>query len=79
MADILVRNVDEAVAARLKQLAEERGTSMQQVARDILAEGTRVSREALIRRIRERAARLKPSTDDSTDYIRAVRDGRIRG
>ncbi len=79
MVDILVRNVDESVAARLKQMAEERGTSVQQVARDILAENTRIGRAELVKRIAERAARMPLQTEDSTDIIRAMRDGRIRG
>jgi plasmid stability protein len=58
MVDILVRNVDESVAARLKQMAEERGTSVQQVARDILTENTRIGRAELVKRIAERAARM---------------------
>ena len=79
MVDILVRNVDESVAARLKQMAEERGTSVQQVARDILTENTRIGRAELVKRIAERAARMPAQTEDSTDIIRAMRDGRIRG
>jgi plasmid stability protein len=79
MPDILVRNVDETVAARLKQIAEERGTSVQQVARNILAEGTRLSRQEIIARAKARDTRIPPQTEDSTDIIRAMRDGRIRG
>jgi predicted alpha/beta-hydrolase family hydrolase len=79
MPDILVRNVDAHVAARLKEIAEQRGTSVQQVAHELLVQGTQISREELVKRITERAARMKPQTSDSTDIIRAMRDGRIRG
>jgi predicted RNA-binding Zn ribbon-like protein len=79
MVDILIRNVDERVASRLKEIAEQRNTSVQQVARDLLASGTRLTREDIVRRIEARVARMKPQTSDSTDIIRAMRDGRIRG
>jgi plasmid stability protein len=79
MVDILVRNVDDAVAARLKEMAEQRGTSVQQVAHDILTQSARLSRAELVRRLEAHAARMKPQTSDSTDIIRAMRDGDIRG
>lgn len=79
MASILVRNLDDEVVARLKQIATSRGTSLEQLAREKLAEASHESHEALVRRITERAARIKPAKDDSTKFIRAVRDGRLRG
>lgn len=79
MASILVRNLDDAVVARLKQIATSRGTSLEQLAREKLAEASHESHEALVRRITERAARMPAQTEDSTDIIRAMRDGRIRG
>lgn len=79
MVDILVRNVDDSVAARLKIMAEQRGTSVQQVAHDLLSEGARVSRADIIARAKERAARMPPQTEDAVEIIRAMRDGTIRG
>ena len=79
MVDILVRNVDDSVAARLKIMAEQRGTSVQQVAHDLLSEGALVSRADIIARAKARAARMPPQTEDAVEIIRAMRDGTIRG
>jgi plasmid stability protein len=79
MPDILVRNVDAHVAARLKEMAETRGTSVQQVAHAILSEGTQLTREEILARAKARFARIPQQSEDSTEIIRAMRDGLIRG
>lgn len=78
MGNMLVRNLDDDVIARLKMKAEDRGTSLEQVARDLLTEGSKLTREEFLRRAEARAARMPPQTTDSTDIIRAMRDGDLR-
>ena len=75
MGQILVRNLDDAVIASLKRRAQMRRSSLEQTAREILAEAARPSKEeawAALDRIR---AMSKPSTLNSIDILRAFRDG----
>ena len=44
MATIIIRNLDDEVAERLRLQARLRGVSVEQEARRVLADGTRVSR-----------------------------------
>lgn len=79
MASILVRSLDDDAVARLKQIAAEHGRSLERLAREKLAEASNDTREALIARIAECRARIRPSKDEATKFIRAMRDGRVRG
>ena len=45
MGQILVRNLDDAVIAALKQRASQQKTSVEQTAREILATAARLSKE----------------------------------
>src|SRR5437762_3139025 len=47
MATIIVRNLDDEVAERLKLQARLRGTSLEQEARRLLTEGTKLSRKEI--------------------------------
>ena len=51
MATILIRNLDDQVAERLKAQAKEHGVSVAEEARRILAENTRCSHEEWLRRV----------------------------
>jgi antitoxin FitA len=76
MVDILVRNVDEAIAAQLKKKAKTEGKSVNEVAREALEAAARPSKQdvwAEIDRIRER---IGPVSGDSTKDIREDRDNR---
>jgi plasmid stability protein len=80
MASILVRNLDDDVVARLKQIAAERGTSLEQLAREKLAEASHETRhemkQAWLRRVREIRARTKPGKRTAVQDLRDIRDGR---
>jgi plasmid stability protein len=75
MGQLIVRNLDDDIIARLKARASKDEQSLEQTVRDILAAATRPSqseRLAIIDRIR---AKSKPSPDDdSTWFIRQWRD-----
>jgi antitoxin FitA len=76
MVDILVRNVDETVAAQLKKKAKAAGRSVNDLAREALAAAAKLSKEeawAEVDRIRER---IGPVSGDSTADIREDRDNR---
>ncbi len=74
MATILIRNLDDAVAERLKAQAKEHGVSVAEEARRILAENTRWSHEEWLRRVDAFVATQKPTKVRSVDLIREDRD-----
>ena len=76
MADVRI-DLDDDVIKRLELLAEAKGRTLEDEARDIItraAPRTPEERVALSDRIRSMQA--KPSTLDSSDLIRAARDRR---
>ncbi|MEJ2436115.1 MAG: hypothetical protein P8Y53_24330 [Pseudolabrys sp.] len=76
MVDILVRNVDEAVAKRLKEKAIAKGASLGDTAREALAAYVRPSKQeawAAADRIR---AKIGKVAGDATADIRQDRDSR---
>ena len=74
MVDILVRNVDEDVARRLKEKAAANGRSLSDTARDALRQFVRPSRAELLAEM-DRIRSMSPYSDvDSTDLIREDRD-----
>lgn len=75
MAQILVRNLDDACVERLKSRAVHNGRSLQAEVKLILEQATKVD----MARAREMAARFRAklgrrSDLDSTDIIREFRD-----
>jgi plasmid stability protein len=78
MVDILVRNVDDDTAARLKKKAKAAGKSVNDLAREALVNAAKPGKEeawAQADRIREKIrARLGHDLSDSTADIRADRD-----
>ncbi len=75
MAQILVRNLDDACVERLKSRAVHNGRSLQAEAKLILEQATQVD----MARAREMAARFRArlgrrSDLDSADIIRELRD-----
>ena len=74
MATIVIRNLDDGVAERLRLQARLRGVSVEQEARRLLAEGTRLSRAEIARRAAEIRARQRPHRSRVVDLIREDRD-----
>lgn len=76
MVDILVRNVDEATARRLKAKAAAKGASLSEAAREAISEYVKPNKNELwteADRLRERIGKL---SGDSTALIREDRDSR---
>jgi plasmid stability protein len=74
MVDILVRNVDEDIARRLKEKAKAKGASVNETAREAIAAYVKPSKEevwAAADAIRKKIGKV---TGDSTDIIREWRD-----
>lgn len=76
MADLLIRNLGQDVAERLKLLARQKGVSMSEEARRILDEGTRLTRKQIAAEAAAMRARQKPGRLKAVDLIR---EGRERG
>jgi plasmid stability protein len=74
MATIIIRNLDDEVAERLRLQARLRGVSVEQEARRVLAEGTKLSRREIAVQAAAMRARQPRSTVSSVDLIREDRD-----
>jgi plasmid stability protein len=74
MGQIIVRNLDDGVIARLKQKARKQNKSLEQTVRDVLTEAARPSREELLKEIDRIRTMVGPVPGDSTDLIREDRD-----
>jgi plasmid stability protein len=74
MATIIVRNLDDEVAERLRLQARLRGSSVEQEARRLLTEGTKLSRKDIAAEAAAMRARLPRSSVSSVDLIREDRD-----
>jgi plasmid stability protein len=74
MATIIIRNLDDEVAERLKLQARLRGTSVEQEARRVLTEGTKLSRKEIAAEAAAMRARQPRHTTRSVDLIREDRD-----
>jgi plasmid stability protein len=74
MASIIIRNLDDAVAARLRIQARLRGTSVEEEARRILAEGTRLSRQQFLAEADAMRARQRRNRTRAVDLIREDRE-----
>ena len=76
MGQILIRNLDDDVIARLKARARSQSTSLEQTVRQILTEEAKPSRRDLVEEARRIRERIGPVSEDSTDLIRRDRDTR---
>ncbi len=74
MATLLIRNLDELVAERLRVQARLKGVSVEEEARRILADGTVLTREDALERMAEIRSRQKPNKTRAVDLIREDRD-----
>lgn len=76
MAQMIVRNIDDALMERLRANARRKGQSLEQSVREILAQSAPPSRDALLAfaaEMRARTAKRKP-TLDAVELIRHDRD-----
>lgn len=74
MVDILVRNVEEDVARRLKEKAAAAGTSLNEVAREAFRKEVRPSKAEVLAEIDRVRAMTPRRLSDSTPLIREDRD-----
>ena len=73
MATIIIRNLDDEVAERLRLQARLRGVSVEQEALRILAEGTQVGRAEIAARAVAIRARQRPHRSRGVALIRKDR------
>ncbi len=75
MGQLLVRNLDDDVIAKLKVLASRENASLEQTARRILSDSVRVTKAQALAELDRIRATTKPSSVSSVDLLRAFRDG----
>ena len=73
MATIIIRNLDDEVADRLRLQARLHGVSVEQEARRVLADGTRVSRADIAARAAAIRAHQRPHRSSGVELIREDR------
>ncbi len=80
MAQLTIRNLDDAVMQALKRKAVEAGVSTEEAARRCLASATGVDRVAAVERLRQTRKRIKGVADGDTPerIIRRMRDERTQ-
>lgn len=76
MVDILVRNVDQAIADRLKAKAKAEGKSVSDIAREALTAAAKPSKEEAWAAADRLRAEIGKVSGDSTQLIREDRDSR---
>ena len=74
MADILVRNVDEETARRLKEKAKSKGASVSDTVRDMIKEGLRPTKDEAWAAADAFRKKIGPIRGDSVADIREDRD-----
>jgi len=74
MGQILVRNLDDAVIARMKARARRENTSLEQKIRDLIIADARPTRAEIIEEAREIRERVGPVEGNSVALIREDRD-----
>jgi plasmid stability protein len=79
MATIIIRNLDDHVAERLRLRARLNGVSVEEEARRVLADGTRLTRKEIAEEAAVIRARQKTHRSRAVDILRHSRDRRTRG
>jgi plasmid stability protein len=75
MGQILVRNLDDAVIARLKEEARRTGRSLEQTVRDLLSAAAGADRSELIAFAAEMRA-VTAERNSTLDIVAAIREDR---
>jgi plasmid stability protein len=74
VATIIIRNLDDEVAERLRLQARLRGVSIEQEARRLIALGTQLSRADIAARAAAIRARQRPRPSSGVELIREDRE-----
>jgi antitoxin FitA len=74
MGQILIRNVDDTVLAKLRLRAKSKGTSLEQEARTILSEAASMTRKEFADRAAAIRAQQRANETRAVDLIREDRD-----
>ena len=73
VATIIIRNLDDQVAERLKIQARLKGVSLEQEARRILADGSALTRQEIGARAAAIRARQRPNRSRAVELVRQDR------
>ena len=78
MGDILIRNVDDETARRLKEKAKAKGASVSETALDIIRDNVKATKAEVWAELDRLRARIGKVSGDSTKDIREDRDNTER-
>jgi plasmid stability protein len=79
MADVKIRNLDDALHETYRRMAEQNGISLEEQLRRVLSEHVRQERQEMVRVLRADLERMRAKygvMEDSTPGIREDRDTR---
>ena len=74
MAQMLVRNIDDAVAERFEAQAKQEGKSAEELLKELMAGYSLVRKAEAVRRLEELREKIGPVTLDPVAIIREYRD-----
>lgn len=74
MAQVLVRNLDDAVLRRFKERAQRENVSLEETLRRVLTQAARPSRAEIVEEARRIREKIGSVPGDSTALIREDRD-----
>lgn len=74
MASIVIRNLDDVVAEQLEVQARLNGVSVEEEARRILTEGTKLTRKQIAAEAEAMRAAQRPNRTRAVDLIREDRE-----
>lgn len=76
MAQVVIRNIDDAVIERLRARARAKKQSLEQTLREVLADAARPSRAELLTEMARIRAMAPPRPKDAPTVVELIRQGR---
>ena len=76
MAQVVIRNIDDAVIERLRARAKARRQSLEQTLREVITQAARPNRAELVSEMRRIQALTPPRPKGAPSIERLIREGR---
>lgn len=76
MAQVVIRNIDDAVLKRLRERARAKKQSLEQSLREVLADAARPSRDELLAEMARIRAMAPPRPKNAPTIVELIRQGR---
>ena len=76
MAQVIIRNIDDAVIEKLRERARAKKQSLEQTLREVLTDAARPSRAELLAEMARIRAMTPPRPKDAPTVVELIRQGR---